>query len=654
MQRSRRALLQRRALNNTASGEKSLHKVSLVVAMWLLVILLSLWIGNGDSFSGVSVNESNWHEAEAEPVEAPNATAECNPMGMDSNSYCQDFDEDAGQSVGFGSMQENSINLQPNLVKPLEVDDTIVHEVKLEKETPKSERLVRIAPPGLDEFKSKAVNPKGKSTSGQSSSIIHRTEPGGKEYNYASAAKGAKVLDFNKEAKGAANILDKDKDKYLRNPCSAEEKFVIVELSEETLVDTIEIANCEHYSSNFKDFELLSSSIYPTDHWVKLGNFTAGNVKHAQRFTLPEPKWARYIKLNLLSHHGSEFYCTLSVLEVYGVDAVERMLEDLISVPESRVVPEDIATESAPTSQQLEPADGGDFYRRLLSEIEYDSVPNNLKRESPKSSFSDPNVEVRPQPVARMPGERESVLKILMQKVRALDLNFSVLERYLEELNARYGDIFKDFDDEITDKGLLLEQMRLQIKDLTDSKAILEKDLSELISWKSLVSSQLDNLLRDNVLLRMEVEKVRQDQTYMGNKGLAVIFDTHQDLYSNVRPIDMSSRSKVERLGKKQKHDHVRHVDTVQWSPRFLLRFDIGQNPCNGPSPSDFQTPKAAGSSRPKPKPRLSSRGRLSLPSLKNFFPFRLGFIPGFVVKSHFVLNICGCLDSRVRDLLFF
>ncbi|XP_068648992.1 SUN domain-containing protein 4-like isoform X2 [Aristolochia californica] len=531
MQRSRTALLQRRALGNARSGKKPLHKVSLIIAMWLLVFLLSLWIGHGDSISGVLVDGSIWQEAEAEPVEAPDDTDEFDPMGLDSNIYCQDSEETAGGSAGFGSAQENRKKLLSDLVKPLEVDGTMVHGIKPEKESPKNERLARIAPPGLDEFKSKAVNPKGKSAIGQSGSIIHRMEPGGREYNYASAAKGAKVLAFNKEAKGASNILDKDKDKYLRNPCSAEEKFVVVELSEETLVDTIEIANFEHYSSNFKDFELLSSSIYPTDNWVELGNFTAGSVKHAQRFTLPEPKWARYIKLNLLSHYGSEFYCTLSVLEVYGVDAVERMLEDLISVPDIRVIPEDMATESVPTSLQLEPADGSDFYRSLLSEIEYDSAPEcfNSRGESPKTSVPNTHVEVRPQQAARMPGERESVLKILMQKVRALDLNFSVLERYLEELNARYGDIFKDFDDEIADKDLLLEQLRLQIKSLIDHEAILVKDFEELLFWKSLVSSQLNNLLRENAILRLEVEKVGQDQANMENKGLAVIFKFWSD-----------------------------------------------------------------------------------------------------------------------------
>ncbi|CAL9019707.1 unnamed protein product, partial [Prunus brigantina] len=42
--------------------------------------------------------------------------------------------------------------------------------------------------------------------------IHYKWSPGGAEYNYASAAKGAKVLAFNKEAKDASNILGRDKD----------------------------------------------------------------------------------------------------------------------------------------------------------------------------------------------------------------------------------------------------------------------------------------------------------------------------------------------------------------------------------------------------------------------------------------------------------
>ncbi|EFJ28525.1 hypothetical protein SELMODRAFT_411386 [Selaginella moellendorffii] len=146
------------------------------------------------------------------------------------------------------------------------------------------------------------------------------------EENYAAASLGAKVIGANKEAEGGGYVLNKDKDKHFRSPCSAEEKFVVVELSEETLVVTIAIANYELLSSNPRELELLGSLEYPTEEWKLLGRFEAKDVRIPQRFTLSVPEWARYLKLRYLSHYGTEFYCTLSTFEVFG-DGVERMIE---------------------------------------------------------------------------------------------------------------------------------------------------------------------------------------------------------------------------------------------------------------------------------------------------------------------------------------
>jgi hypothetical protein len=57
-----------------------------------------------------------------------------------------------------------------------------------------------------------------------------------------------------------------------------------------------------------------------------------------------------------------------------------------------------------------------------------------------------------------MPGD--SVLKILMQKVRSLDLSLSILERYLEEVNSKYGNIFKEIDKDLGEKDVLFEKIR--------------------------------------------------------------------------------------------------------------------------------------------------------------------------------------------------
>lgn len=54
MQRSRRALLQRRALEKAIGGRTRLYKVSLslVFVLWGLIFLFSLWISHGHGYRG--------------------------------------------------------------------------------------------------------------------------------------------------------------------------------------------------------------------------------------------------------------------------------------------------------------------------------------------------------------------------------------------------------------------------------------------------------------------------------------------------------------------------------------------------------------------------------------------------------------------------
>lgn len=319
-------------------------------------------------------------------------------------------------------------------------------------------------------------------TSSEQANITHRLEPDGTAYNFASASKGAKVVAHNKEAKGASNILGKDHDKYLINPCSVSDKFVVVELAEETLVDTVKIVNFEHYSSNFKEFELRGSLAYPTDEWSFLGRFVAANVKHGQTFILPEPKWVTYLNLSLISHYGSEHYCTLSVLEVYGVDAIERMLEDLM-VTSSKSTPNEQSSKinttevSSPGKSQdvtsKEKNNGsevfnGSDYSTSKGQGTSDEQKTNMdttKNSGTSSKVPDPVVG---KTTSRIPGD--SVLKILMQKVRSMEMNLSLLEEYLKETNEKQGDIIPEVNKEISKVVSLLDNERKEIEELVEWK----------------------------------------------------------------------------------------------------------------------------------------------------------------------------------------
>jgi len=393
--------------------------------------------------------------------------------------------------------------------------------------------------PHYDEFQNMTEGQE--KTKGMDSALVnitHRLESDGSVYNYASDSKGAKVVAHNKEAKGATNILGKDHDKYLRNPCSVEGKFVVIELSEETLVDSVKIANFEHYSSNFKEFELAGSLSYPTEEWSILGKFVAANVKHAQVFKLSEPKWVRYLKLTLLSHYGSEFYCTLSVVEVYGINAIERMLKDLIvasvgSIPDKPPVDTNSDTPSLKSEDGQNDKNGKKVDTKndtVAAEVSSNDTTREYDAEAAKMTTTaklntDPVLELRQQLNGRVAGD--TVLKILMKKVRSVEVNLSALEDYLKELNRRQGAKIPDLEKQLSRLSESLGQSKSQIRDLWHWNTNLvgnpmpqclfhsslnfssclffnqEKGISEVESWKDAVSSQLNELARENSMLRL-------------------------------------------------------------------------------------------------------------------------------------------------------
>jgi hypothetical protein len=208
-------------------------------------------------------------------------------------------------------------------------------------ETVPSARPPRVTPIGLDEYRKAALQQKGENnenaseaTQGGATVSQKRVHPDGPRFNYASVTAGAKVVGANKEAKGPGNVLDEDKDKYLRNPCSVEDQWIVIELTQDTRIDTVVVSNFEFYSSGPKNLSLFGSQSYPNnDVWTPLGEFTAQNVRTPQSFELSDiaqKVWVRYLMIKLLSHYGSEFYCTLSLVRVHGTDALESFREELV------------------------------------------------------------------------------------------------------------------------------------------------------------------------------------------------------------------------------------------------------------------------------------------------------------------------------------
>jgi hypothetical protein len=75
-----------------------------------------------------------------------------------------------------------------------------------------------------------------------------------------------------------------------------------------------------------KNFRVSVSDKYPVkiEKWKDIGTYEARNSREIQAFLIENPQiWARYIRIEFLSHFGNEYYCPLSLVRVHGT----RMLE---------------------------------------------------------------------------------------------------------------------------------------------------------------------------------------------------------------------------------------------------------------------------------------------------------------------------------------
>jgi Sad1 / UNC-like C-terminal len=209
--------------------------------------------------------------------------------------------------------------------------------------------------------------------------------------DYASKSAGALVLDSSPNFQGASNLLQKDRDKYAIVPCDEAVKYVIIGLSEDILVKQFAISNYERYSSHMKDVRLYGSTsttaIRNTNKWIDLGTFTTNtNKSHdTQNFFLVEPTWARYLKVEFLSHHGDEFYCTVSQISVHGSTVLQGFHEQW-----NEDIHDDAGDSSSSVGAEAIPDD-------VLSEngIERDGPINLSPVENDSNSTSEPDLIVQ-------------------------------------------------------------------------------------------------------------------------------------------------------------------------------------------------------------------------------------------------------------------
>jgi len=147
--------------------------------------------------------------------------------------------------------------------------------------------------------------------------------------NFAGPDCSAKIVGANSESQGAGNVITSSRDEYFLNKCTDQAWFVI-ELCESIKALKIQIANFELYSSSPNQFKVSIGSVFPgrDKDWFEFGTFFYQDERNIQTFKNEYGVVGKYVKVEILSHHGSEHYCPVSMFKVYGISEIDLITED--------------------------------------------------------------------------------------------------------------------------------------------------------------------------------------------------------------------------------------------------------------------------------------------------------------------------------------
>lgn len=255
--------------------------------------------------SETSSNESLPVTAKSDEEEKSTKSPDIQPSSVQPPSRSSEMSPDAVPSTAFVPGEVKSENDSDKSISELEVPTDM---------------------PSFDEWKQKEKE-KSKhleaEQTGQSPVPPVKVKGSKKRINYASVTCGAKVVGANQEAQNPSFMLIENKDQYMINPCKVKKVFT-VELCESVQVQAIDIGNLELFSSLPQSFDVHVSDRFPSKEWKALGRFHARDERNIQTFQVEDSLiFAKYIKIEMLSHYGQEHYCPLSILRVFGTTVDE-------------------------------------------------------------------------------------------------------------------------------------------------------------------------------------------------------------------------------------------------------------------------------------------------------------------------------------------
>ena len=171
-------------------------------------------------------------------------------------------------------------------------------------------------------------------------------------YNYASPDCSARIHSSSPQTQHASSLLHKSRDRYMLTPCKTDEHWVIIELCDEIRIEAVEVAVWEFFSGVVRDVRVsvggeieseegMEDEVKERDSkWEEVGSFVGKNVRGVQvivgilqhEFSLTSPQtftlagptsFHRFLRLDFPSYYGTEYYCPVSQVKVFGMNQME-------------------------------------------------------------------------------------------------------------------------------------------------------------------------------------------------------------------------------------------------------------------------------------------------------------------------------------------
>lgn len=416
-------------------------------------------------------------------------------------------------------------------------------------------------------------------------SVKLATEAGKHSFNFASLDCAATIVKTNPEASGATSILIDNKDKYLLNPCSVANKFVVIELCQDILVEEVAIANFEFFSSTFKRVRFSVSDRYPVakNGWTVLNEFEAENCRNLQKFPIKNPQiWARFLLIEILSHHDNEYYCPISFVQVHGKTMMDEFKMDNSGASTLKAAEDEIAQKE---SFELELHDVENCHPWPSIDFEHVSVPSKvldtsrnctcrlapLKFEEFLRDLNDtycpaPLKDLNHPPTSSAPSAttEDSIFKNIMKRLSLLESNTTLSVLYMEEQGKLLSDSFNHLE-------------KAQISKFDNLVSIFNDTMMDNLN----VLRNFANQLKDQSIKILEEQKLNNDQFTTQNwqkiqsleqelkNQRNIVYATSFGAASTVLYLVLSRESKLDEANRKVDHNPIR-ISSLPTSPISL------------------------------------------------------------------------------------